>query len=413
MRKFFNLPQLDAQLLRTLSYTPADGADIGECFSTAEKIKEGDWDSWFQNWMATAQRIEESAETSKLTGNLLSSRQAYLRASNYYRTAYFFLFGFPVDPRLIQAYKSHVQMFSKAAELFPHPVVPVRIPFESTFLPGYFYKADHSDAKRPTLIINGGYDGTQQECYLALASAAIKRGYHVLCFDGPGQGEMLVKDQIYMRHDWEKVITPIVDFLLKRPDVKQDSLILAGLSWGGLLAARAAAFEHRISALITNPGQFDALDPIKKSFPEVTSLLKKNENGVLEKYVMQALTNPMLAMKFKNKMWVHGVHSPVDLLKQWQYYNLEGIAQNIKCPTYVLDAENEQYSTGQAKILFQKLTCPKDFYLFTNSEGAGEHCAAGALTLFHQKVFDWLEMVFDKSCSLQLQHLEKEPVFSM
>lgn len=413
MKKLFNLPQLEAQFLRALSYTPTEGADIGECFAIAEKIKEGNWDSWYESWLARAQKIEESADVSKLTGNLLSARQAYLRASNYYRTAYFFLFGFPVDPRLSQAYKSHVQTFSKAAELFPHPVIPVRIPFESTFLPGYFYKADATEAKRPTLIINSGYDGTQQESYLALASAAIKRGYHVLCFDGPGQGEMLIKDQVYMRSDWEKVITPIVDFLIKRPEVKEDALVLVGLSWGGLLAARAATVEHRLAALITHPGQIDALDPIKKSFPDLTALLQNNENGILEKYLLQALTNPLLAMKFKNKMWVHGVHSPIELLRQWQSYNIEETTQNIKCPTYVLDAENEQYSTGQAKIFFQKLTCPKDYYLFTNAEGAGEHCAAGALTLFHQKVFDWLEMVFDNTCSLQSKYIEQEPAHIM
>lgn len=413
MRLYFDLPQLDAQLLRTISYTSAEGADIGECLSTAEKIKEDQWDSWYDNWMATAKRIEDNAEISINAGNLISARQAYLRASNYYRTAYFFLNGFPPEERLVQAYQHHVHTFSKAAELFPHPVTPVRIPYETTFLPGYFYKVDASDAKHPTLIINSGYDSTHQESYLVLAAAALKRGFHVLCFDGPGQGETLIKNTLYMRPDWENVITPVVDFLLTIPEVQADAIILAGISWGGLLTARAAAFEHRIAALITHPGQFDALDSIKKSFPEITSLLQKDENGILDKYMMQILTNSMMALKFKAKMWVHGIHSPVELLRQWQYYTLEGIVQNITCPTLVLDAENEQYSAGQAKEFFQRLICPKAYVLFANAEGAGEHCAAGALTLFHQKTFDWLEILLDKKMPSLLDSKDQEPVYSL
>ncbi|CCB86410.1 2,6-dihydropseudooxynicotine hydrolase [Parachlamydia acanthamoebae UV-7] len=400
MKIFFNTPQLDAQLLRTLSYAYCEGADIGECLSTAERIKENDWDSWHENWLQTAQRVEQSAEVSKQAGNVVSARQAYLRASNYYRTAFFFLFGQPIDPRLVHAYQSHTETFSKAAELFSHPVEAVRIPFEGSSLPGYFYKVDSSDAKRPVLIVNGGNDSTQQESYLALANAALKRGYHALCFDGPGQGEALIKENLYMRPDWENVITPVVDFLIKQPEVKSDAIILVGLSWGGLITSRAAAFEHRLAGLIANPGQFDALENIKKSFPEVTTLLEHDENRYLEKFMTQALTNPFMAFKFKSKMWVHGVDSPVELLRAWQAYNLEGISQDIHCPSLILNAENEQYCTGQAKELYQTLTCPKNYFLFSSAEGAGEHCAAGALSTFHQKAFDWLEQLLAPHCQL-------------
>ncbi|MBS4168408.1 alpha/beta fold hydrolase [Parachlamydia sp. AcF125] len=411
MNNLFTATQLNAQLLRTISYTYCEGADIGECLSTAEHIKESEWDSWYENWLQTAQRIEQSAETSKAAGNLISARQAYLRASNYYRTAFFFLHGQPVDPRLVQAYQSHIETFAKAAELFSHPVEAVRIPFENTSLPGYFYRADSSDVKRPVIIVNGGNDTTQQECYLTFANAALKRGYHVLCFDGPGQGESLIKENLYMRPDWEKVISPVVDFLIKQPEVKSNAIILIGLSWGGWLAARAAAFEHRLAGLIANPGQFDALENIKKSCPELTTLLDHDENLYLEKFMAQALANPFMAFKFKSKMWVHGVESPVELLRAWQAYNLAGISQNIRCPSLILNAENEQYCPGQAEELYETLTCPKDYFLFPSSEGAGEHCAAGALSFFHQKAFDWLEQLL--APHFPLPPTENEPLYSM
>ena len=43
-----------------------------------------------------------------------------------------------------------------------------------------------------------------------------------------------------LRPDWENVITPVVDYLLTRPDTDPARIVLNGLSLGGYLAPRAA-----------------------------------------------------------------------------------------------------------------------------------------------------------------------------
>ena len=88
------------------------------------------------------------------------------------------------------------------------------------------------------------------------------------------------------------------------------------------------------------------------------------------------------------------VNTPLELLNTWRSYNINDIVQNIKCPTLIADAENEPLSSGQAKLLYKSLTCRKDYILFLDKEGAGEHCEAGAKSLFHQRAFDWLEEAF-------------------
>ena len=65
---------------------------------------------------------------------------------------------------------------------------------------------DDSGAPRPTIIYTSGYDSTSQECYFVLAVAALRRGYNVLAFDGPGQGGALHLQKLVMRPDWEAVI---------------------------------------------------------------------------------------------------------------------------------------------------------------------------------------------------------------
>ena len=48
-------------------------------------------------------------------------------------------------------------------------------------------------------------------------------------------------------------------------------------------------------------------------------------------------------------------------------------------------------STGQGKQLFDQLTCPKDFRLFTRAEGAEGHCEGMAPIVFWTAAFDWLD----------------------
>ena len=41
---------------------------------------------------------------------------------------------------------------------------------------------------------------------------------NAMTFDGPGQNAALIRQHLTFRPDWEKVVTPVVDFLLTRPE---------------------------------------------------------------------------------------------------------------------------------------------------------------------------------------------------
>ena len=119
----------------------------GEVSTTASRIEEGDRDGWYREWIATADRIAAVGEESASAGHAVSARDAYLRASSYYRTAYLPLYGSPVDPRLVEAFDKETTVFQKAAALMRSPVEPVEIPYEGATLPGYFCQPD--DSGRP------------------------------------------------------------------------------------------------------------------------------------------------------------------------------------------------------------------------------------------------------------------------
>ena len=196
MECVFKDPQYSFQCLRTMGYSATGGADIGECLSTAYRIKEKDNESWYRQWDATAKRLEKQGDQFLSGGHKKSAREAYLRASNYYRTAEFFLHTNPRDPRILKTWGKSRECFQKAAKLSERPIKFVRIPFEKTTLPGYLCLVDSSGKKRPLLIIHSGFDGTAEELYFEIGLNALKRGFNCLLFEGPGQGPAGAEDPV-------------------------------------------------------------------------------------------------------------------------------------------------------------------------------------------------------------------------
>ena len=107
-------------------------AEVGECATTVERVGDGgSADDWHREWTATADRVEGIARDCAARGHRASARDAFLRASTYHRTAYWPLFGRPVDPRLAAASEAEAAAFLAAAPLMDAPVRALEIPFEA------------------------------------------------------------------------------------------------------------------------------------------------------------------------------------------------------------------------------------------------------------------------------------------
>jgi pimeloyl-ACP methyl ester carboxylesterase len=373
------------------------GADFGECVTTVQRVGTGSVDDWYREWVATADRIAAIGDASAAAGHRVSAREAYYRASNYYRSAYFPLYGAPTDPRLVEAFDKETATFLKGAALSEHPIEAVEIPFEEMTLPGYFVTVDDSGDSRPTIVHTNGYDSTIQEMYFAHGPAAIRRGYNVLLFDGPGQGRNLIKDGIHIRPDWENVVRPVIDYALTRPEIDPDRIALGGWSFGGFLAPRAASFEHRLAALIADPGQWDEGPAIlarlplteeqKAAFPDIDPALL----APFEDWLRGPDAPSMLRWSLIQRgLWVNGVDSVYDYAVDMFRYELSSVADNIACPTFLSMAEADPVA-DYAPDLYAAITAPKVLVPFTMADGAGMHTESLARTLYDQRIFDWLD----------------------
>jgi len=390
--------QYSFQTLRALGYAASGGADVGEVLKTAYAIKEGDDESWYREWRKTAEQREKAGADFLSRGKRISARQEFFKASNYYRTSEFFLHTKPDDPRIVELWKKSRDSFLQGAQLADHPIIPIKIPFEGTTLPGYLCLADASGAKRPLLIIQTGFDGTKEELYLANAYFAVQRGYNVLLFEGPGQGEVIRIQKLPFRPNWETVITPVVDYAVSRSEVDAKRIALLGISFGGYFAPRAVAFEKRIKACIANGGVYD-FHLTAHLTPDLEKYLDNKEGAAeIDKEISAKMKiNPSFRWVMANGMFTFQAESPSAWLKMTRPYNMKDAAAKITCPILIVDSEGDKDMPGQAKMLYNALRSPqKEFMLFTKEEGAEEHCQMGAILISNARILDWLDGIMMK-----------------
>jgi hypothetical protein len=117
MKVVLHDPTFSLQFLRTIDKTYYKAADIGECLSTAYRIKEGDFESWHIEWFKTAKRVHKYPENCLARVHKVSAREAYLRASNYYRAAEFLLTD-PEDPRVQTTWLNSKECFVKSPLIY-------------------------------------------------------------------------------------------------------------------------------------------------------------------------------------------------------------------------------------------------------------------------------------------------------
>jgi alpha-beta hydrolase superfamily lysophospholipase len=397
----FKDESLTFELIRVMAKALEHGADLGESLSTAVRIKRKEGDrkallhAWYEEWRQLGERIEKVGDACLAGGHPVSARDAYFRASEYYRSADFYLHDNPANPAIMQLWDRMESCFERARKLSVPSFEAVRIPYEGTKLPAYFCPASPRGQKAPTIIIHQGFDGTIQETYLAYGKDALRRGYNCLIFEGPGQGSVIRKQGLPFRHDWEKVVTPVVDYALSRPETEPKRIALIGLSMGGYLAPRAAAYEHRFAALVANSGIFDhwatTYERLGMTREALLKLVQEKPEEV-NAMTWDAVKNNITAFwGVTHGLWTFAARTPAELNLKQAKMTLADCAHLIRCPTLVIDSDAEQFFGGQPRKLYDALRCEKDYLVFRSGEGSELHCQVGGHLLGNQCVYDWLD----------------------
>jgi hypothetical protein len=273
----------------------------------------------------------------------------------------------------------------------------LRIRYEDTTLPGYFFPATDARAgeRRPLVVLNNGSDGATSQMWPAGGAAASERGYHWMTFDGPGQQAALFEQGIGMRPDWEAVRTPVLDAMTARPDVDPGRVAVIGVSQAGYWVPRALAFEHRLAAAVVDPGVTDVSAAWTRPLPAVMrDQLRDGDRTAFDREMHLAeLMTPSTAatLAFRGRPFGVAGTSRFDLYEAVAAYRLDGEEQQITTPLLITDPEEEQFWPGQSRDLYDRLPGAKTLMPFTAHEGASRHCEPTARSLRETRIFDWLE----------------------
>jgi hypothetical protein len=376
----------------------AEGADVGEIEAIAGDMTSDDDAAYYEAWYGHAKLHRAKAEAANRRGKTHTARYHYLRATVYASVSYKLLFGKPVDPRLSAAFKTQMSSFERALGLTRPRVEPLDVTLNGHRLSAFFCRAAGGDRRRPTIILVNGYDASVSDMYLAMGFQAVARGYHVVLVDGPGQGELLVRDGLPLIPAWERVVRRVVDAVVKRPDVDRKRLVLQGWSLGGHLCLRAATGERRVAAVVSDPPAWSLIEgqliPAAAQLglsPEAAAQLPEISDADLANMMAAIEANQRLRWVFLQRgLWVNGASDLRDWLQKVAPFTLEGRSDRIRCHVLGTFADRDPLALN-AKETLSRLNAPTTLLTFTAAEGAGGHQETLNRALAETRILDWLD----------------------
>lgn len=398
---FFSDSGLNFQTLFAIAAAAYGASELGEVLTAVDQIhaRGSSYRAFYEVFLALGRRVRARGDAAARAGHRVTARDCYLRAAMYLDQAEFFVLASSTPTRAQEArvYREMEGSFAAAAARFRPAFQRVEIPYQrGRPLPGWLLTPPGPPIRRPTIILTNGSDGQNVDLFIYGGAAALERGWNALIFEGPGQGSMLFLHNLPFRPDWEKVITPIVNWLRRRPDVDRRRISLAGVSFGGYLAPRAAAFEHRLAAVVADPGVTDAFVSWSGSLPSnMLGWLKHHQRAQFDHYWREALPFLSGEEKFQiaKRAEIYGNRSFYDQMQLARKFVLNpAITGRVKAPAIITAPQGENFFPGQSRILNRWIRSrPHALAPFYATEGAQFHCEPMAPTVRNDTVFDWLE----------------------
>ncbi|PVH96119.1 alpha/beta-hydrolase [Periconia macrospinosa] len=290
--------------------------------------------------------------------------------------------------------------FDKANALLDIPGTHHTIPTPHGFsMPAILFRAAGAtrETPRPLLIIGGGFESSMEETFHVSGFAALERGYNVLIYEGPGH-RGLVNQGVGFVFDWEKAVTPIMDFVVGGKEdgefgfVDTEKIGLMGMSMGGYLAARAAAFEPRLAAVMCIDGVYSMLEPALNIVPEVCDAWEAGDAAAFD-----AIFEADREKWGTGRRWFHDdllytfcTDSGFEAFKVCERMTLEGgVAGKVKMPAYIGDAADDLFFEGQPERVKSEMGANATLKEFRSELGAHLHCQSGALVYMNQDMLEW------------------------
>ncbi|MGD2247227.1 MAG: alpha/beta fold hydrolase [Candidatus Methanofastidiosia archaeon] len=328
----------------------------------------------FTDWKAEMLTLAEKAV----------SEDRLMNAAFYYRAAEFYTL--PDDPDKERFYNKFKTLFYTVFQ--EDKIEKCEVPYKNTFLPAL--KILSTTKTKGTIIMHGGFDSLIEEFYSMMRFFS-NNGYHVIGFEGPGQGAALREYNLPLDYEWEKPTRAILDYF------NLDNVTLLGISMGGWFCFRAAAFEPRIKRVIASSIAYDYM----KSYNTIIRMLHifffKYFRDFTNKMAMKSLKKDkgIETWMTNNLMYITQTKTPMDAFEFWLQLNEKNLhSELVKQDVLILTGKNDHFIPFKMhKMQVDALKNAKSVTekVFTEKDHAHNHCQIGNIGLALDVMVKWIE----------------------
>ena len=329
----------------------AGGVPIADFVEVTNSIER--WEDWCAAWSERAAIHEDIGRDALENGFGKSAGQHLTTASVCYHFGKFLFCEYPEEMRA--AHMKAVECRNLALPHLGPPGKRLEIPYEGKHLFANL-RRPAGVTNPPVVILIPGMDSTKEEFHNS-EQLFLDRSMATLSLDGPGQGE--AEYDFPIRPDYEVPCGVVIDWIEAHDGLDGARIGLSGASMGGYYVPRVAAREKRVVAGIANGGAYNVLnnfDPRPQSLKEAYRLRTHSE-------------------------------SVAEAREKTAAFNLEGVAQDITCPMFIIGAKADRITSYKdAERLANEVSGPVTLLLL---EGAN-HVAHNRGHMFKTQAADWM-----------------------
>ena len=230
------------------------------------------------------------------------------------------------------------------------------VPFADATLPTFCFAADEPLG---TIVAFGGFDSYIEE-FFPIFLGLRDRGWTVVAFEGPGQGTVLEDQGVTMTPEWHGPVSAVLDaFAL-------DDVVLLGISLGGCLALRDAAFEPRVTRALAFDAMTDFLACMLRQLPPTGARIMRTLVRIKARWIVNrvarsiARRRPVIEWGLGQAMHVFGRTTPFIVFAMARTFRSEDISRRVTQDVLMLAGADDHYvPLGQPRDQVLMLTAAR------------------------------------------------------
>lgn len=219
-------------------------------------------DDWPNAWIETAQRFLGEYRRQVSSKHLLEAAQARRLAALSYHAAQ--MFG-PDDERTIRTCRAAAASLFAQAQPYVYPDARrLSVPWRAHRLPAYIQTPTGNGGRSGLVVMLNGVSTSKEESF-SWSQRFLRAGLAVLSLDTPGTGE--ASSVPNPNGDDDDILDGVFDIMRNEPSLDLAQVSIVGVSLGGNLAVRCAAYDRRIMASVAVTPPFDPARWIGRASP--------------------------------------------------------------------------------------------------------------------------------------------------